>query len=671
MSKKKAPATSTSRKICSCQATLHPLINNCLSCGKIICEQENEGPCLFCGNLVFRRNKSGQSTNKFTYQNIGEEENITDPEFKQAEELKKRLLQYDASKIAETNIIDDQTDWFEMKEDVWNSKQTKEFAAKKIEQDNATKEEINAGTYISFDGQTFIEEKKTFDYEKAKQELRQYTLENQIKEKQELEAKQTNKKIMRIESFELQGDKKLCSDSRAILDEIRKDFSEKYKEHLQKKEKNKSEEHRRKIEEKITNLRFSFNQDENYDNFLNTMEEINAEQDQESFYDEQIYPESQDKGKCLSMLQPWASLLIEGFKRFEGRFWETGYRGPLWIQAGSTPPDPETVKTVEKQYQEFYQKINEKKPDFPARYPLGCLLGVVDLQMVLTKDKYYEIIPQEFRENSDSAHIFVVRNPKKLAYPIKFPGKKDIFDIPEEIRKVARKCLKRVRTDWWPYYVKNLNFSEICEEVEEKMEIEDEKSKNTQENYIKNEENKENNGDHWDLPIKKAFKGKNFQKKIEKHGCFIHDFFEEEHLSDINDFLGEKACSAQNSSGKSLFLMNFEVSFPFYDQICELFVNMKKNIKLKTLKCQYFYLNKKQKAFELDLKAKILLNIGNSVSLTLVNEEIYASQIVLPGSSFFFVNEKTRISFQNINEGGGKKKNKGEPLNLLLIFLEN
>ena len=45
-----------------------------------------------------------------------------------------------------------------------------------------------------------------------------------------------------------------------------------------------------------------------------------------------------DKGMCLSMHQPWASLVILGFKRFEGREWTSDYRGPLWIHSTSKKP---------------------------------------------------------------------------------------------------------------------------------------------------------------------------------------------------------------------------------------------------------------------------------------------------------------------------------------------
>ncbi len=32
--------------------------------------------------------------------------------------------------------------------------------------------------------------------------------------------------------------------------------------------------------------------------------------------------------KCISLIQPWATLIIHGAKRFETRSWRTPYRGP-------------------------------------------------------------------------------------------------------------------------------------------------------------------------------------------------------------------------------------------------------------------------------------------------------------------------------------------------------
>ncbi|KAG9267085.1 activating signal cointegrator 1 isoform X1 [Astyanax mexicanus] len=40
------------RHSCDCLAQKHKLINNCMTCGRIVCEQEGSGLCLFCGSLV-------------------------------------------------------------------------------------------------------------------------------------------------------------------------------------------------------------------------------------------------------------------------------------------------------------------------------------------------------------------------------------------------------------------------------------------------------------------------------------------------------------------------------------------------------------------------------------------------------------------------------------------
>jgi len=38
--------------------------------------------------------------------------------------------------------------------------------------------------------------------------------------------------------------------------------------------------------------------------------------------------------KCITLTQPWASLILDGKKKIETRSWKTCYRGPLGIHAG-------------------------------------------------------------------------------------------------------------------------------------------------------------------------------------------------------------------------------------------------------------------------------------------------------------------------------------------------
>ncbi|KAG9451285.1 hypothetical protein H6P81_011250 [Aristolochia fimbriata] len=116
-------------KPCSCQARRHKLVSNCLSCGKIICEQEGEGPCSFCGALVLREGS--------TY--AGLEDTLvpqSDAEVV-AEAFTKRLVDYDRNSAARTTVIDDQSDYYELDGNSWLSPEEKEL----LKQKNAELEE--------------------------------------------------------------------------------------------------------------------------------------------------------------------------------------------------------------------------------------------------------------------------------------------------------------------------------------------------------------------------------------------------------------------------------------------------------------------------------------------------------------------------------------------------
>lgn len=87
---------------------------------------------------------------------------------------------------------------------------------------------------------------------------------------------------------------------------------------------------------------------------------------------------------CMSMHQPYASLLVAGIKRHEGRNWYTAHRGRLWIAATSKPVDAEDVKRVEAFYRMLY---NDPQLEFPTQYPSGCLLGCVLVQVFVNRWK--------------------------------------------------------------------------------------------------------------------------------------------------------------------------------------------------------------------------------------------------------------------------------------------
>lgn len=90
-------------------------MSNCLSCGKIVCEQEGEGPCNFCGALALKEGSA--------YAGLDEGvTSLTDAEVT-AEAYAKRLVEYDRNSAARTTVIDDQSDYYEMEGNSWLSKE--------------------------------------------------------------------------------------------------------------------------------------------------------------------------------------------------------------------------------------------------------------------------------------------------------------------------------------------------------------------------------------------------------------------------------------------------------------------------------------------------------------------------------------------------------------------
>ncbi len=99
-----------------------------------------------------------------------------------------------------------------------------------------------------------------------------------------------------------------------------------------------------------------------------------------------------DDGNCLSMHQPYASLLVSsdsvahkgdsffpyscplqvcGIKRDEGRTWYSNVRGRLWIHAASKVPNDDEVREVKEFYKKYYN--GEKKlPVYDALKPYIC-----------------------------------------------------------------------------------------------------------------------------------------------------------------------------------------------------------------------------------------------------------------------------------------------------------
>ncbi|PON93617.1 Zinc finger, C2HC5-type [Trema orientale] len=130
-------------KPCSCQARQHRLISNCLSCGKIVCEQEGEGPCNFCGALVLREGSQ--------YAGLDESLPLISDAEAAAEAYAKRLVEYDRNSAARTTVIDDQSDYYEIEGNSWLSMEEKELLRKKREEIEEEEKAKRSRVVVTFD----------------------------------------------------------------------------------------------------------------------------------------------------------------------------------------------------------------------------------------------------------------------------------------------------------------------------------------------------------------------------------------------------------------------------------------------------------------------------------------------------------------------------------------
>jgi hypothetical protein len=122
------------RILCGCMAKDHRLINNCTACGKIACEQEGEGPCFFCGNPVFSPENLGRYEEEFKFQLQLESDPDLAESYYKAVDHKDKLLKWEENDVARKNVYDEDTDWYEVKQDVWATKEVRQHAIQKMAQ---------------------------------------------------------------------------------------------------------------------------------------------------------------------------------------------------------------------------------------------------------------------------------------------------------------------------------------------------------------------------------------------------------------------------------------------------------------------------------------------------------------------------------------------------------
>ena len=128
--------------------------------------------------------------------------------------------------------------------------------------------------------------------------------------------------------------------------------------------------------------------------------------------------------KALSIRQPWAWLIVNGYKDVENRSWWTSYRGEFLVHASQCMTRDEYGDAFD-----TAMSINESIP-FPRREELarGGIVGAATLSGVVTR--------------SDSPWFmgdkgFMLRDQRPTPF-VPFKGQLGFFDVAENILRTVR-----------------------------------------------------------------------------------------------------------------------------------------------------------------------------------------------------------------------------------------
>lgn len=115
--------------------------------------------------------------------------------------------------------------------------------------------------------------------------------------------------------------------------------------------------------------------------------------------------------KCLSIRQPWASLIVAGSKDVENRTWPTKYRGPVLIHAALTAD----ISSISLPDGVLNRSITE--------LPRGVIIGQATIVNCVRNH------PSPWA--GIGAWHWVLANAKAFDRPVPYPGRLGLFDAPE------------------------------------------------------------------------------------------------------------------------------------------------------------------------------------------------------------------------------------------------
>lgn len=112
--------------------------------------------------------------------------------------------------------------------------------------------------------------------------------------------------------------------------------------------------------------------------------------------------------KVITIKQPFATLIAEGFKEYEFRTWKTKYCGDILIHAG---------KEIDKEAMKRFSYLG-------LNYPVGCIIARATITDCVYVD---ESLKEELKKKDPKVYQGVIQNSTKKEYGFKLT---DVEKIP-------------------------------------------------------------------------------------------------------------------------------------------------------------------------------------------------------------------------------------------------
>ena len=97
-----------------------------------MCEQEGEGPCLFCGAWVDRE----------TMYEIEDEDDLK--KYETALEHRDKLIDFDINAAKRLGVLDERSDWYDLSGNTWLNKEQRKFASEQLVKQEKKQEELDS-----------------------------------------------------------------------------------------------------------------------------------------------------------------------------------------------------------------------------------------------------------------------------------------------------------------------------------------------------------------------------------------------------------------------------------------------------------------------------------------------------------------------------------------------